>query len=489
MFFFLRTQRYYNLLTVTVIMFAFIQFSRSALLSSNIIVSKTPCYYGRWWSSRRFQQDSAFNLDDIMIDLLENPPATSDFIAKNNNETNDLEGSDSQIGWRRMDWNRKPLPSPLLQPSPVDTVLVRDRIVYVKRDDKLRLPGSQISGNKARKMMTLNDMMMAWTNFPSCVVSHGGPQSNAMLALAALVHYHNKTSPSLKDGDICDTAVPETKFVYFTKKLPRFLRKQPIGNLFRALSLGMEMVQLSPQEYNKLFESDSGGRTEPPPGLLPPIPGNSLWIPQGGACGMAEAGTSVLAKEIVEFWLEHGENRPLSVCIPSGTCSTAVFLHRALKVQIAQIPEDEQLDIQVIAVPCVGDESYARRQMMALNVQTNSSPNDIPTILRPSPDETYFGQSSTKSDNRYFTFGEPNLSILDTFNEMRDVHNVDVDLLYGAPSWTIMLRHWRIKAGSTLQFNPTSPLSGREIMYVHSGGMEGISSQLKRYKYKGLIEN
>ena len=78
---------------------------------------------------------------------------------------------------------------------------------------------------------------------------------------------------------------------------------------------------------------------------------------------------------------------------------------------------------------------------------------------------------------------------------MKDDHQVVLDLLYGAPSWTIMLRHWR--AGTTMRsrvenedstFDPLAPLGEREIMYIHTGGLEGINSQLLRYKYKGLIE-
>ena len=72
-------------------------------------------------------------------------------------------------------------------PSPMETILLDDRILYVKRDDLLRLPGSHISGNKARKFLALNSVIPE-KDLPSCIVSHGGPQSNSMLALAALCH-------------------------------------------------------------------------------------------------------------------------------------------------------------------------------------------------------------------------------------------------------------------------------------------------------------
>ena len=85
------------------------------------------------------------------------------------------------------------------------------------------------------------------STFPSCVVSHGGPQSNAMVAIAAVVRYQNERL-ALSPVD-----PQRRRFVYYTKKLPRFLRKTPSGNLFRATSLGTEIVELSVAEYNGMF--------------------------------------------------------------------------------------------------------------------------------------------------------------------------------------------------------------------------------------------
>jgi 1-aminocyclopropane-1-carboxylate deaminase/D-cysteine desulfhydrase-like pyridoxal-dependent ACC family enzyme len=202
---------------------------------------------------------------------------------------------------------------------------------------------------------------------------------------------------------------------------------------------------------------------------------------------MAEAGTRLLAREIVSFWSKRGKGRPLSVCVPGGTCSTAVLLHRAIRELQSEAENDAVLDIEVVVIPCIGDDAYARRQMMALNAQTGKQAEDIPTIMAPSANDSYFGQS-TQKQNGYFAFGEPDLSILSTFQEMGDEHQLVLDLLYGAPSWTIMLRHWRTKQDPEFPFEKNAPIAGREIMYVHSGGLEGISSQLLRYKHKGLID-
>ena len=169
--------------------------------------------------------------------------------------------------------------------------------------------------------------------------------------------------------------------------------------------------------------------------------------------------------------------------------------------------DDDDLDIEVVVIPCVGDASYARRQMMSLSVQIGADPSDIPTILQPGPEELSSSSSSSSSKPpKYFPFGQPNQEILDTFQELQDKHGIVVDLIYGAPSFAIMFRHLRKnhqndnyndddnqqqqqqQISPDITFDPNQPLAGREIMYVHSGGLEGINSQLLRYKYEGMVE-
>jgi 1-aminocyclopropane-1-carboxylate deaminase len=359
--------------------------------------------------------------------------------------------------------------------------------------------------------------------FPSCILSYGGPQSNSMLAIAAVVQYHNSRLEQLynpktfnkndaDDDRVIDTTISQPspfvrrRFIYYTKKLPTFLRNQPSGNLFRALSLGMEIVEVSNEEYNNLFASADNNFIDhiAPMQLQPPIYGDSVWIPQGGACSMALIGTTQLAHEIYNFWYINGNNQPLSVCIPGGTCSTALFVHRAMQAIQASKPQNEKLDIEVVVIPCVGDEGYAQRQMINLNAQVfgsklnNSNGNDIPTILRPTPKTnavqtpmSTYRQVGASDTHDYYRFGEPNSNILQTFRELRDDYELVVDLLYGAPSWTILFRHWTSTSSTesgAVTFNPNAPIDGRRIMYVHSGGVEGINSQLLRYKHKNLID-
>ncbi len=198
--------------------------------------------------------------------------------------------------------------------SPVEAKLINDKLVYIKRDDLLHLRDSNVSGNKARKMLSLNELNAK--EFPEVVVSYGGPQSNAMVALAAIVQSKNaqvnldeKSDESaiideiesdgwiMKDekiseeigeekDELSDTSdvmpnqsnpnIRMKRFVYYTKKLPRYLRNQPNGNLLRALTLGMELVQLKPDVYKKLFGGENGGSAVAP--IEAPVEGASLWV-------------------------------------------------------------------------------------------------------------------------------------------------------------------------------------------------------------------
>jgi len=431
------------------------------------------------------------------------------------------ESFDKKGAWRTVDWNKvnigdythaddnyiisqidqlctKIQPD---KPSPVELCLVRDRMVYIKRDDLLRLPDSGVSGNKARKMLALNYLPIE--DFPDVVVSYGGVQSNAMLAIAAIVNAKNieasssSSSSSMEDNGsitndnkkvedfVRDQAKIKRKkrFVYYAKKLPRYLRNQPSGNILRALSLGMEIVEVSNDEYKELFGGDSGGASAPPPGLVPPIPGNSVWIPQGGACGLAVKGVCLLADEIVSFWDIQGKGNALSVCVPGGTCTTAMLLSREINAIMER--RKDKLDIQVVVIPCVGGDKYAYRQMSALDITTGGNgKSDLPAILLPLHDADY--GPVRRKNNGYFTFGEPASAILDIFEEMKEEHGVNLDLLYGAPAWTLLLQHWKWRSNEDKQ---ASPIDGRQIMYVHTGGLEGIASQMTRYKHKGLIDD
>ena len=501
--------------------------------SRSLFNSGTSCSYSRPHHSAVSQRRASIAAHSVA--LQQTPIATSGWIKTS---TLNFEGDCYDENSNRINQDECDVKMKFPSPSSVERLLVRDRLVYIKRDDAFHLPSSNVSGNKARKFLSLNTIPAS--DFPDVVVSYGGPQSNAMVALAAIVSSKNAElsgnalgpddwqGPSLgsKDGedmfwqlDVSDDeasngqskdggsnkqsskegqsssshsatsdtneTVPKKRFIYYTKTMPRYLRKYPNGNLLRAQTLGMEIRTVPHDEYNQLFGGLNGGSVMAPADLDPPVPGKSLWIPQGGACSIAQPGSDVLAQEIVDYWALNGKGIPLAVCVPGGTCTTALLLHRSINSILEQRKKsntigEEELDIRLIVIPCVGDDEYAMRQMISLDrsVGGRGRPEDMPYILKPRTGVEY--GSARKRSKGYFTFGQPAKAILQTYDEMNE-NGVFLDLLYGAPAWSLLLQHWRSR-------DDDCPFAGRQVMYIHSGGLEGVASQLTRYKHKGLLE-
>lgn len=116
--------------------------------------------------------------------------------------------------------------------SPIHIATLGGRAWHIKRDDLMPLSylgisadeslASYICGNKVRKFAFLANMHP----FPPSIASYGGPQSNSMVALAALAAHF--ASP----------------FYYFTPAIPALLRTSPIGNYKAAVDLGMKVIEI-----------------------------------------------------------------------------------------------------------------------------------------------------------------------------------------------------------------------------------------------------
>jgi len=206
----------------------------------------------------------------------------------------------------------------MLLPSRVDTIAVRGRRYFVKRDD---LIDPLFSGNKFRKLQALLDTPVG---VYQRVVSWGGNQSNAMLSIAALC------------------ARKGWRFDYITKTVPARIREQPSGNLKAALSLGMVMQEVPPAAYDDAIA-----------GIRESVATDTLVLAQGGADPLARAGISELAREIGQWQAESG-SRQLSVVTPSGTGTTAALLAEALP------------DVCVVTTPAIGSVDYLSEQIELL---------------------------------------------------------------------------------------------------------------------------
>jgi len=210
--------------------------------------------------------------------------------------------------------------------SPISELYVDGRRFYVKRDD---LIDPFLAGNKYRKLYTL---LQTPPQKLKTVISYGGTQSNAMLAIAAM----------------CKSKGWE--FVYYTKPVSHAQKDENCGNFYHAKRLGMKHMEIAHDFYRDFIAS-----------LRLNLDEETFVIDQGGAVEEARLGLEVLAKEIREQSLHLK-----SLATPSGTGTTALFLALSL-------PE-----YRVYTTPCVGDADYLREQMSALH----EIPDNL-TILEP----------------------------------------------------------------------------------------------------------
>ena len=215
-----------------------------------------------------------------------------------------------------------------MKSSPISKIVLEGREFFVKRDD---LIDPYLAGNKYRKLYTL---LNTPKNTYNTIISYGGTQSNAMLAIAAM----------------CKKK--QWQFIYYTKKLSDTQKNEHVGNYADALALGMQHKEIEHSYYKEFIAS-----------LRLNLDEKTLVIEQGGALKAAKKGLEVLAEEIRK------QNRTLHVkalATPSGTGTTALFLALAL-------PE-----YRVYTTPCIGESSYLKKQMHALA----EIPHNL-TILEP----------------------------------------------------------------------------------------------------------
>jgi len=281
--------------------------------------------------------------------------------------------------------------------SPISKIILEGREFLVKRDD---LIDPHLAGNKYRKLYIL-------LNTPkerlSKIISYGGTQSNAMLAIAAMC--------KKKDWE----------FVYYTKALSSQQMKQNEGNFFHSIELGMKHIEIEEEFYKEFIAS-----------LRLNLDEKTFIIDQGGAVKEAKIGLEVLAKEIRESNLD-----VKSLATPSGTGTTALFLALGL-------PE-----YRVYTTPCVGDVKYLKEQMQALH--------EIPDNLVILPSE------------KKYHFAKPYPEFLNIYKNLLSA-GIEFDLLYAPGMWKTLLEQ-----------------TEEEILYIHSGGVTGNESMLKRYEKKGMI--
>ncbi len=296
------------------------------------------------------------------------------------------------------------LSSLLFKESPVEKINYRNTSFWLKRDDLIH---PIFNGNKARKLKYFLDAdLSAYTK----IASYGGHQSNAMFSLAGLA--------SIKGLD----------FEYYVKPLPETLKKNPIGNLKKSLELGMQLIEL--ENYAEFFaarseKSNVNSEKE------------TLWIRQGGAEKEAEPGVKELAQEIEKFADNQGI-KDLSVFLPSGTGTTALYLQK-------------HLSFPVCTTACIGANTYLEHQFSLLEKNKACYPQILNT-------------------QKKYHFGKLYPEFLEVWRDFHEETNVEFELLYDPKMLLIFKEILQNRKGN--------------FLYIHSGGTPGNESMLARYNYE-----
>ncbi len=282
-------------------------------------------------------------------------------------------------------------------------IAFRGRTLFLKRDDLIH---PIVGGNKARKLYFLFD----YPRPIHTLLSYGSLHSNAMAALSFIAKEQG------------------WKFRYYARLDARSL-ENPKGNLAYALANGMELCDIADLKDAWHIEKSVHSRALYHEG--------TLFVPEGARCAEAQRGIALLAQEIAAW----AEERALTIFLPSGTGTTALFLSMAL----AHTPH------RVYTVPCVGDADYLREQFFALDPDTSHHPR----ILTPP---------------KKYRFGRLYRELYAIWRELRISTGVIFDLLYD-PVAFVTLMH------SEERFD-------RPLLYIHQGGLMGNETMIARYKQK-----
>jgi 1-aminocyclopropane-1-carboxylate deaminase/D-cysteine desulfhydrase-like pyridoxal-dependent ACC family enzyme len=292
-----------------------------------------------------------------------------------------------------------------LSASPITQHSFNGHKFFLKRDDLLH---SHFSGNKARKfMMLLQERNPGITT----LISYGSVQSNTMYSLAALAQ------------------IKGWAFEFYVSHIPSWLKRTPIGNYRGALDLGMQITAMH----------DIGSNLHPSQYItdVRGLDDTTLFIPEGGRTRIAEEGVKELAREILE-WTRFRTKEQFAVALPSGTGTTALYLHKHLRPH----------GIDVLTCPCVGDKNYLIEQFDMLEESSH------PTILA--------------VRNKHH-FGRLYQEDYKTWKALYEQTDLEFDLLYDPYMWQC-LAPW-------LQEN-----TGKTLIYIHQGGLLGNESMLPRYQ-------
>ncbi|ACJ29584.1 1-aminocyclopropane-1-carboxylate deaminase [Shewanella piezotolerans WP3] len=297
--------------------------------------------------------------------------------------------------------------------TPIDSIEFNAGRVFVKRDDLLH---KEFSGNKARKFAYFLNH-----EFPDItrLVGYGSPVANSLYSMSALA--------KLKGWQLD----------FYTDHIAEQVLKSSKGNFVEAVSNGANVIDLS------LIE-DRNNRScrayiEQ---VVIPNDNQALFVPEGGRCLYAREGVHQLAKEVSD-WFSQRKLTELTVFLPSGTGTTAVFLNEYFVLYAPSI--------SVKTCACVGDEAYLSQQFSELITDVSFHPQIV------------------KTDKKYH-FGKLYREFYQIWQKVTE-QGIEFELLYDPKGWMCVEKL-------------LSDSEDTNILYIHQGGLLGNATMLPRYQRK-----
>lgn len=202
--------------------------------------------------------------------------------------------------------------------------------------------------------------------------------------------------------------------------MPEF-HTEIVGNLKYALDWGMQIHSFPTGTPLLALESYAKGLAD----------SQSVFIPQGGDVHLAMKGINLLAYE-----LKQGVSENAIIFYTSGSGVGVITLQKALD---SVFPSAE-----LVVLSCAGNEAQLRSKF------------------------THFGVKAPQILSSPFAFARPKREIWE-MREYLKSQNLECDLLYDSVGF------WMIEKN-------LDRFKGRELVFIHSGGLMGDISQCVRYK-------
>ncbi|MBV7314320.1 pyridoxal-phosphate dependent enzyme [Shewanella sp. NIFS-20-20] len=297
--------------------------------------------------------------------------------------------------------------------TPIQPFQFLEHSLWIKRDDLLH---PHFSGNKARKFSAL---LAAKSSLYTRLIGYGSPQANSLLSMAALANMKG------------------WQLEFYVDHIASHLQQHPRGNYAHALALGAKIIamdtlatQLNCHDYIEQVRMVADDAQQ------------CVFVPEGGRCQLAYQGVAQLADEVINW--QRITAQATTVFLPSGTGTTAFFLHRRFL--------ERGVDIEVVTCAAVGGCSYLQMQFKQLGAASFGMPHIIELPKK-------------------FHFGKPYLECYRLWQAVKQSSNMDFELLYD-PIGFMALQQWLAKPRL------------RQIVYLHQGGLIGNESMLPRYQRK-----